>query len=212
MVKGIMLIILQVINVLSLIFMIVLLFTKYYPYFLIPLFISMVLYITISFSFWHYTNKILNREKNNLMKLKIMKLRKEKEEISLTFIKNNYIWTCEEYSYLSLNLAGYLFPKSFIKAWLIRSVRYEIISEKLKIKTLLKKKLKLKNIKTLKVKFIDGANVKECFLVRDYISKNTPISRIITNSKYYAHFISMRQIHYFYKVERIDESIYLGPR
>ena len=70
----------------------------------------------------------------------------------------------------------------------------------------------MKNIKTLKVKFIDGANVKECFLVRDYISKNTPISRMITDSKSYGYVIGMRQIRHLYEVQRIDESIYLGPR
>ena len=180
--------------------MVVLLFTKYYPYFLIPFFISIVLYLVISYSFWHYTNKISNREKEKLIKFKINKLIKEKSEISLTFIKNNDEWTCEEYDYLSLNLAVYLFQKSFIKAWLIRCVRYEIISEKLKIKALYKKKLRLKNIKRLRVRFIKGVNVKEYFLVKDYISKNTPISRMITDSKSYGYVIGMRQIRHLYEV------------
>jgi hypothetical protein len=82
----------------------------------------------------------------------------------------------------------------------------------LKIKALYKKKLRLKNIKRLRVRFIKGVNVKEYFLVKDYISKNTPISRMITDSKSYGYVIGMRQIRHLYEVQRIDESIYLGRR
>lgn len=125
-------------------------------------------------------------------------------------LKNNN-WISEKDKGLYFTLDSYLFKKSFIIARIIRELRKPVVNNKLNLSTLLNWKLKINNIDNLVVRFVDKNDIKEYILVKDYISKNTILSRAISKSRYYDLYLSNRSYSkYIKKIEKINENIYLN--
>lgn len=209
---GILLIILSIFNILLLISGICLIFTSFYYYSIVIFFMVMILYLFIYIIFFKHTNKILEKEKYILKSFKLIKcIRKENEINIIEFKLNNSKWVSEKDESLSFAIDNYLFRKSFIIARIIRELRYPIVSNQLNLSKLLNLKLKINNIDNLIVRFDDGNDVKEYILVKEYISKNTILSRAISKSRYYDLYLSNRSYSkYMKKIEKINENIYLN--
>lgn len=131
----------------------------------------------------------------------------ENEKI-ITFYNKNGIWFCDKVN-LKMDLIGFLFPKSFIRAYVIRNLRYEVISNKKPLIKLFKKKLFVGNKTNIYIKFIIDNSIKKIRIVTNGISKNSFLSKEITISRYYKIFSSMRMINrYLNVITEINEKIY----
>lgn len=195
-----------------LIFGIFLTVTLFYYYSIAIFFCTIILYLFISIIFFKYTNKQLEKEKHNLKSLKLMKCICKENGINIIEFKlKNNNWISEKDKGLYFTLDSYLFKKSFIIARIIRELRYPVVNNKLNLSTLLNWKLKINNIDNLIVRFVDKNDIKEYILVKDYISKNTILSRAISKSRYYDLYLSNRSYSkYIKKIEKINENIYLN--
>lgn len=210
MLTGILIIFLSIINIIVLSILVIIIFTPFYEYSIALGFISIVLYLVVSITFFKYTNKTLKKEKNNLILLSINKIKSSVEGTSvIEFERIGNKWICKKDDNILLDLQGYLFQKSFIMAWIIRNIRYSSISNQLKLIKLLNFKLKVKNNENLKIRFMVGTKCKEYLIVENYISKNSILTRSIIKSKYYLCFLSAYSLKYMKEVKRINEKIYL---
>lgn len=209
---GILLIFLTIINVLFLLFSICLFFTPYYYFSIAIIVIVMSIYLLVSIMFFKYTNRQLELEKKTLIALKITKIINEKNGINnIEFEFKNNKWICVKDKNIQFKLNNYLFKKSFIIARIIRELRYPIISNKLNLSKLLSYKLKITNIDNLYLRFINGNKIKNYIIVKNGVSKNTILSRIISKSKYYSYDFSNRIYNRnLKKIEKINENIYLN--
>lgn len=209
---GILLIIFSIFNILLLISGIGFIFTSYYYYSIAIFVLVMIVHLFISIIFFKYTNQILEKEKHILKSFKLTKcIHKENEINIIEFKLNNNKWVSNKDESLSFTIDNYLFRKSFIIARIIRELRYPIVSNQLNLSQLLNLKLKIDNIDNLIVRFDYGNDVKEYILVKEYISKNTMLSRAISKSRYYDLYLSNRSYYkYMKKIEKINENIYLN--
>ena len=207
---GILLIILSIVNVISIIIALTIIFTPYYNYSIVLVLISMLLYLIIFIIFSKNTNKQL--EKENLKKLKLNRcvFKEDGTNVIVFYLKNNQ-WTNYKDENIVFDLNGYLFKKSFIIARIVRELRYPIVSNQLYLAELLNFKLRIKKYDNVVVRFIDGKKIKEIHIVKSYISKNTFLSRAISESKYYDNYLFSRSYFKYMKViEKINENIYLN--
>ena len=211
---GILLIILSIVNVISIIIALAIIFTPYYNYSIVLVLISMLLYLIIFIIFSKNTNKQLEKEKEkeNLKKLKLNRciFKEDGTNVIVFYLKNNQ-WTNYKDENIVFDLNGYLFKKSFIIARIVRELRYPIVSNQLYLAELLNFKLRIKKYDNVIVRFIDGKKIKEIHIVKSYISKNTFLSRAISESKYYDNYLFSRSYFKYMKViEKINENIYLN--
>jgi len=90
--------------------------------------------------FWEYTRQYL---KNEVEEFKNISLPKNNEtNIVLKFVNQNGVWTYRhDNREIKINLKGYLFPTSFIKSYVIRQLRYQLVNKKLPLTDLFRRKL-----------------------------------------------------------------------
>lgn len=160
--------------------------------------------------FWQITNLF---PKNDISDYYRITIPNTKESIIyLEFVNNNGIW-CYQHNNncVKINLTNYMFPISFIRAYLIRQIRYKMINCKLPISYLFRKKLHIKKYasKDIYVRFINKEKIKEIIIVKDGLSKYTLLSQLISQSPYYKNYLFMKTVVSLNKdKEFIDESIY----
>ncbi len=211
MIIGYILICLTIINVFLFGFTIYLLFTPSYIYFIIPIIFMSILYLIISIVFFKYTNIQFEKEKHNLKRFNLNScICNEKGIKVIEFVWNNK-WIINQNKDFELHLQGYMFKKSFILAKIVREVRYSAISNQMKLSNLMNMSLKIGKIDKLIIRFINGKKTKEYVVVKNFISKNTILSRAITKSKYYKLYLSNRSYYkYLKQIEKINENLYLN--
>ncbi len=212
MVIGILLITLTIINIFLLILGIVLIFTYFYYYSIAIFFVNIMLYLVISIIFFKHTNKQLEKEKHILKSFNLTKCIDRENGVNvIEFNFNNNKWISKKDKNLEFILENYFFKKSFVIARIIRELRYPIVSNRLILSKLLSLKLKINNLDNLIVRFVNKNKIKEYVLVREYISRNTILSRAISKSRYYDLYLSNRSYsEYMKKIEKINENIYLN--
>ena len=202
----------SIIDVLSFILTIILLFTPIFFYSIISFFVMLILYLLISIIFFKYTNKQFQKEKENLISFKLSKcLQKENNNFIIEFHYKNNKWINKKNESIKFLLDNYLFKKSFIIARIIRELRYPIVSNQIYLSKLFNFNLKINNINNLTIRFIKENKIKEFNIVENNISKNTILSREISKSKYYHLFMNNRSYYkYLKKITKINENIYLN--
>lgn len=83
----------SIIDVLSFILTIILLFTPIFFYSIVSFFVMLTLYLLISIIFFKYTNKQFQKEKENLISFKLSKcLQKENNNFIIEFHYKNNKW------------------------------------------------------------------------------------------------------------------------
>ena len=115
--------------------------SQYYYYSILFFNIGLILYI-IEYCFFHrYTTKYPRNDILEFVDFDYKKaIKKESGMKLIVFVNDHGIWTCEYLNkIIRLDLRGYLFQKSYVRAFVIRNLRYKSISNKKPLKYLMTK-------------------------------------------------------------------------
>ena len=195
-------ILLLLLFILLVICLIVLLFFGLYIYTVIPIFFLLIDFLFFRSWIYHRCRKYININKN-IIRISDFIQKKDCLEGFITFKSNNSEYYCKNNdSVIRFNLNGFLLKKSFIRAFVIRQIRYKTISNKLKIAKLFSIRLKCK-LKYNKL-FLVIDNHKY-LIYSNGVSKNTFLSSEISKSKYGVMYLSRRVFKTSNNIEEIDE-------
>ena len=177
-----------------------------YQYAIIPLIIFFILLLFFRMWFYHRCRKYINLNRN-IIKIDNFINKYDNKEGAIIFNSFNNEYICKNNgSEIKFNLKGFMFKKSFIRAFTVRQIRYKAISNKLKISKLFSIKLKCK-CKYDKLYLV--INKHKYLIFSNNISKNTFLSSEISKAKFAAMYNSMRTYFASNVVEEINEKIYL---
>lgn len=151
-------------------------------------------------------NDISEYHTNKFKKLLI----KTEEFYVIRFFKKDGLWVCENNSEtIKLNLGKYLFQKSYLISYVVRNIRYPLISDKLPLKCLFMNKYFIKDKFNIKLELIDGNKKFERIIVKNGVSKYGFIAKQITFSPFYLSALSNRHLQSIHKFKSyIDEKRY----
>lgn len=177
-----------------------------YQYAIIPFILFCILFIFFQIWFYHRCRKYINLNKT-IVKIDNFIQKRGNNEGYIIFSSTKNIYSCEgKNSTINFNLEGFIFKKSFIRAFIIRQIRYKTITNKLKISKLFSRKLKCK-CKYDKIYLI--INNHKYLIYSKNTSINTFLSSEISKAKFAAMFISFRSYFFCNEVKEINEKIYL---
>ena len=110
----------------------------------------------------------------------------------IIFEKKDGIWVCDNGERaVKLDLSGYLFQRAYLVSYVIRNMRYPLISDKKPLKFLFANSFAIKN-RNIEIKLvtIDGTNRKEKTIVKNGVSRYGFLPRQITLSVFHLHLYS----------------------
>lgn len=194
---SIIIVCLYLISVVSFIIFIVLsIVTSMDPLSLIWLFISMISFLIGYIIFHRHTNKYPLNDMPDYYIRNLKKLLFKKENyFEIRFVKKDNNWVCENNSLVvKLNLNGYAFEKSYLISYVIRNLRYPLISEKKPFKYLFTNRLCIKDNINVKLIIINKNKIFEKMIVKNGVSRYGFIAKYITISPFYLLALSNRQI------------------
>lgn len=105
--------------------------------------------------------------------------------INFKYVNGFFICESKNTSKVKLNLRGLIFKKTFIKSYVIRNLRYEIISSKLNFNKLFNKKIKIPTLNNLTLRIEMKNKFYTYEIVKNNISYLNLWCQIFTFSKYY---------------------------
>jgi len=179
--------------------------------FFIPMFVFFVSYLMVIKLFCKKANKYPLNDVSEYFVPNIKKLLIGKEnDKSIYFKKDGEFWVCENnQQVIKLKLSGYLYKKSYLVSYVIRNLRYPIISNKLSWKYLFSNSFHIRKNLNLKLIIIDGNKRFEKTIVKNGVSKYGIIAKNITISPFYSVLFFNRSYHGLRNnVSYIDERIY----
>jgi len=175
------------------------------------MFSSIMSFLVGSIAFYKTANKyplndISEYHINNFKKLLI----KAEDFYVIQIFKKDGLWVCENNSQsIKLNLGKYLFQKSYLISYVVRNLRYTLISNKLPWKHLFDNKFFIKKDLNVKLVLIDGEKKYEKFIVHNGMSKYGFIAKQITFSPFYSSSLSIKSCQYIQNSKfYIDEKRY----
>ena len=178
---------------------------------LILLFSSMISFLIGYIVFHRHTN---NYPRNDLSDYYIRNLKKilskKDNYFEIKFVKNNNNWICENNSQLvKLDLNGYAFEKSYLISYVIRNLRYPLISNKQPFKYLFANRFFIKENMNVKLIIINGNKRTEKMIVKNGISRYGFIAKHISFAPFYLSGLSNRHYQSIRKFKSyIDEQKY----
>lgn len=154
----------------------------------------------------YHTNHDISITKYNLPKFD------EDEIVWIDFVFVNGVWeTNNVNNMIRVDLKGYVFPKSFIIAYLTRQFRYPVVNKEKALFLLFKRKVTIPRFKhrTVLVRFSDGNNITVKKIIDKGISKISFLERSIIQSRYYTTFLFMQSaLEAKRKIGKLDEKKY----
>lgn len=175
------------------------------------LFVAIMSYLVGYVVFHKYTNKYPRNDISEFSTKDFKRLLIKKDNcFEIQFVKKDNDWICEnETLSVKLNLNGYAFEKSYLISYVIRNLRYRLISNKRPLKYLFANKLFIKQALNVKLQMLDGNKMYEKMIVENGVSKYGFLARRITFSPFYLSGLSNRTYQSIrnYKTY-IDESVY----
>ena len=155
---------------------------------------SMISWLVGEIIFYKHTNNYPLNDISEYYTKSFKKLLIKKDNcFEIQFVKKNNIWVCEKDSLLiKLNLNGYAFEKSYLISYVIRNLRYPLISRKRPFKCLFTNKFFIKKQLNIKLRIIDGDKVTEKIIVNNGVSRYGYIAKNITFAPFYTSSFSMR--------------------
>ena len=200
--------------ILCILFFLVVVLSPYY-YYSVPLFIvSSIIYVIEFCLFLKYTSKY---PKNSLSEFDHFKFKKAIQlcdgKKCIVFKNNHGIWSCEcSDCNIKLDLRGYLFQRQYIRAYVIRNMRYKYISRKRPLKNLTKLRFAIGYKGNLFLKTIDK-KIKICKIVDNGVSISTHFSSLLNRAGHYKVYLSNRTAYQFENsIESINERIYMNRK
>lgn len=176
---------------------------------LLLFFFSMVLYLITLILFSRNTNRY---PRNDSSEYCVEHFETFIHKKVICFEKRNGVWICQRNGQvIKLDLTGYVFPKAYIKSYVIRNLRYPMISDKTPLINLFKNKYPIKGKKDLDLVLVDGCKTHIIRIIKNGISKYGFLSREITKTPEYITFIlSNRSVYTHLKkhASPINEKIY----
>jgi len=164
--------------------------------------------------FWEYTMQYPKNEVEEFINISLPK--NIETNIVLKFVNQNGVWT---YNYdnqeIKINLKGYLFPTSFIKSYVIRQLRYQLVNKKLPLTDLFRRKLPIEKYaaNNIYIETINNKSIIRSIVVRQGVSLHTLFSQLISQSSYYRDLLFMRSLVSLKRNKSfIDEVIYNNRR
>lgn len=190
---------------------VVLLFTRYY-YYSIGIFIFvLILYLVMCIVFFQFTKKMLIKQRKKLVDYKIKNHITIIGEIKyIVFEKVSDKWRCKNDMDVVFDLHEYLFQKSFLRALIVRKLRYPTVSNKKPLIKFLSFNLEISEFDNLYIRYIINNKIKDYKIVINNISKNSILSRAISKSVYFCNFLDNRVFQKMKKIEPLNELIYLN--
>ena len=178
-------------------------------YFLPFLALTLILTLITLFSFYGHTIRTNRKLKEILLEFDATPMMQKKEDgHHLYFEKSDDRWVCPAYPVISFDLSGYLFPKSYILAWIIRNLRYPTISRKLPQKRIMSFYCPVKRFHRVTVHFDDNGKQFQYVIVNNGVSKNTWITKKITEANYSSYFHSQYFSKELNRVTGLNEVFY----
>lgn len=109
----------------------------------------------------------------------------------IIFEKKDGIWVCDNGDLVvRLDLSGYLFQRAYLISYVIRNLRYPLISDKKPLKYLFANTFSIKKNVDIKLVTIDGTKRKEKTIVKNGISRYGFLPRQITLAAFHLHLYS----------------------
>lgn len=135
---------------------------------------------------------------------------KENDVYVIKFIKENRVWVCaNEAKKVKLNLGTYLFQKSYIISYVIRNVRFPLVSGIRPLKSFLENKFLIRERIDLKLVLINGKKKYEKLIIKKGISEYGYLAREITYSPFYLKGLTHNSLRILLKTTiEIDEEKY----
>ena len=175
------------------------------------LFVAIMSYLVGYVVFHKHTNKYPRNDISEFSTNDFKRLLIKKDNcFEIQFVKKDNDWICEnETLSVKLNLNGYAFEKSYIISYVIRNLRYRLISNKRPLKYLFVNKLFIKQAMNVKLQMLDGDKKYEKMIVENGVSKYGFLARRITFSPFYLSGLSNRTYQGIRNFKTyIDESVY----
>ena len=175
------------------------------------LFVAIMSYLVGYVVFHKYTNKYPRNDISEFSTKDFKRLLIKKDNcFEIQFVKKDNDWICEnETLSVKLNLNGYAFEKSYLISYVIRNLRYRLISNKRPLKYLFANKLFIKQALNVKLQMLDGNKMYEKMIVENGVSKYGFLARRITFSPFYLSGLSNRTYQSIRNFKTyIDESVY----
>lgn len=190
----------------SLICIPVLLYFNMLPYIIIP--VVFLLVNLLAFRIWFYHRcRIFIQMNRNIINIDKFIQNDEMNDGYITFSSSGNVYKCQNGTEsIIFDLHNFILKRSFIRAFVIRQIRYKTISNKLRIAKLFSIKLKVKSKYNRIFLIIDN---KKYLIFVNGLSKNSIISSEISKANFSAMFTSIRTFVSSNSVENINEKVYL---
>lgn len=161
---------------------------------LIWLFSSMISFLIGYIVFHRHTNNYPRNDLSDYYIRNFKKILSKKDNyFEIKFVKNNNNWICENNSQLvKLDLNGYAFEKSYLISYVIRNLRYPLISNKQPFKYLFVNRFFIKENMNVKLIIINGNKRTEKMIVKNGISRYGFIAKHISFAPFYLSGLSNR--------------------
>ena len=177
-------------------------------YFTVPMFFAMIWFLIASFLFYSKAKKY---PLNDITEYYVQNFKQyfvlNGCEQSIYFEKKEGVWVCDNNKYqIKLDLRGYWFQKSYLKSYVIRNLRYPIISNKRSFLELFNNKCYIREVNTSLI-LIDGNKTEKISIIDKGITKYGFIAKEITIAPY-AQWSSRSVIKYLKPKRYIDEREY----
>lgn len=165
-------------------------------------------YLVFNIVFSKYTNRF---PKNSICETLFPKS-DLKKDLFITVSRKGEIYYIEtDKKEIALDLTQYPFKTAYVLAFLSRNLRYSAVSDKLPLKGLFARKLRISDTSfNCSVLFVTENRTKERKLVRGGVSSVTFFQNLMNKSRYYTYFFSGYSQSQFInkRVCRINEEIY----
>lgn len=164
---------------------------------LISMFCAMMTYLVGAILFYKKTNKfplndISEYNATNFKKFIV----KNDNCLIIYFVRKDGLWICEnDKQQIKLDLSGYFFQKAYLISFVVRNIRYPLISDKLPLKYLFKNSFPIKKGINIKLVMIDGVKKDDIMVVKNGISKYGFVAKTITMAPFYLSTFSNRHYH-----------------
>lgn len=197
-----------VVEVILVLSFVAILFTNVY-YYSIGIFALVLLVFLINSSFFYISSRKALNVKNEDYYSFLKFYRKNLDEFIVYIYEDCWVMQIKENSITFHFNKYYLFKKSFVRAYVIRNLRYKMISKKRPINELMNFRFNLGNNENIRIVFIEDDKKTVANVCKNGVVKNTVFSREITKSHFYGFYLSnVNYNKYMKRVIYIDEKVY----
>lgn len=186
----------------------------YWVYSVPILMVACVVYLIYAYTYYvHFTNAIIrNKEQSCAYQLKKSIVEENGKKIIKFTIDGDYV-ICDYDKSIRFDLKKFLFKKAFIRAMVVRHLRYRTVNKKLRLYKFFKLRLRVREqekMDNLYIKFIYGEKEKEIQVLKNGVSVNSWLSVNIIRARYNRARLTKYENEEYFKVCEISEPRYIS--